>query len=257
MLLICLMGLVVLTVAFLPSVLYAVWIRNTEKYEREPWVPVAITFILGAVAGVVIALILEVLASVVYATYSPGVVRQYEFLARNREALDALVMACIVAPFAEEFSKFLCMLPARRYIDELEDGLVYGAAAGLGFAATENLLYEGYTLLAGGIIAWIVISVIRSITGGMLHGSTTALMGYGYSRKKLERRRWALLGGYLVAVAIHGLFNLVASLFLFVSEDNPVAYLLILLVAIAMAVSIFTYVRRKIKRLDIQAISPQ
>jgi len=244
-------------VAFLPSVVYAVWIRNTEKYEREPWVPIIITFILGAFAGVVIALILEFSAAIIYAAYSPGVVRQYEFLARNREALDALIMACIIAPFAEEFSKFLCMLPARRYIDELEDGLVYGAAAGLGFAATENLLYEGSALIAGGLVAWIVISVIRSITGGMLHGSTTAIMGYGYSRKKLEHKRWALLGGYLVAVAIHGVFNLVASLLLFVGEEHAWAYLLILIVAVGMAVGVFTYVRRKIKRLDIQGLSPQ
>ena len=54
-----------------------------------------------------------------------------------------VVGAVIIAPFVEEFLKALGMMRAgvKEEVDEVEDGLVYGAACGLGFAATENLMY--------------------------------------------------------------------------------------------------------------------
>jgi RsiW-degrading membrane proteinase PrsW (M82 family) len=49
--------IVLFAAAFLPSVFYIIWIRNTERYEREPWGVIAKTFIWGAVFGVIIAVV--------------------------------------------------------------------------------------------------------------------------------------------------------------------------------------------------------
>ena len=39
-------------VAFVPSILYTVWIRNTERYSREPWLRVMAVFLWGAVFAI-------------------------------------------------------------------------------------------------------------------------------------------------------------------------------------------------------------
>ena len=55
----------------------------------------------------------------------------------------------------------------KQEVDEIEDGIVYGAACGLGFGATENVLYglsEG-AVAAGiaGIFLIVILSKVASI----------------------------------------------------------------------------------------------
>ncbi len=56
---VALVGVLVLF-AFLPPILFAVWIRNTERYGREPWWAIARAFLWGAVFAVIVALALIV-----------------------------------------------------------------------------------------------------------------------------------------------------------------------------------------------------
>jgi RsiW-degrading membrane proteinase PrsW (M82 family) len=117
--------------SFLPPIIYAVWIRNTERLNREKWWPIIFCFLWGATIAIIASIILEMILGV--------------SLAENLKDLSYLGIssAVVIAPFAEELVKPLALgsKTVKKELTELEDGLIYGAVAGLGFSATENLFY--------------------------------------------------------------------------------------------------------------------
>ncbi len=240
--------LIVITVAFLPSLIYMIIVRNTEKYQREPWRAVVKSFIWGATFGVIIAAIIEIVLVHFYAE-SFKFLRSYEFLAEHKASLDAIVIAVIIAPFVEEATKAYGVLTSRKYVDEPEDGFVYGASSGFGFAATENLLYEVSALVTGGLLAWAIVATIRSISSALLHGSATAMTGFGYSSGKLLGKG-SMGKGYLTAVGMHATFNVLASLPIILGLKTVEAYIIPLIIAIIYASLAFRYVRKRIRYYD-------
>ena len=50
--------------SFLPPIIYTVWIRNTEKYNREKWKTILICFLWGASIAIIAALIIEILLEI-------------------------------------------------------------------------------------------------------------------------------------------------------------------------------------------------
>lgn len=202
-----LIGVLVLF-AFLPPVLFAVWIRNTERYGKEPWWAIARTFLWGAVFAVIIGSALSLILVFLLETVTPV----YEILARRFSDPGTIVLALLIAPFTEELAKAFGVWRARDMVREPEDGLVYGATCGLGFSATENLLYGAWALSVAGFEAFLVLIAVRSVSSSLLHASATSLSGYGIARRKLWGPRFSVLPWYLGAVAIHAGFNGLASL---------------------------------------------
>jgi len=234
---------ILITAAFLPSIIYLVWIRNAERYGKKSWLKLAKTFTWGAGLSVIFALILSYIFVGVIST--PQLQREYEFLADD--TIRPLIIVCVIAPFVEEFTKVLGVFSVKDSLIDLESGLVFGAACGLGFAATENLLYESSTYLAEGFgAAFITIVILRSIASTLLHGSASAMAGYGITRGKFEGK-YFFLPYYLLAVAMHGIFNFLASLELLVAGDIS---LFAVLLAIVFSVFSMKYVYKKIRRLD-------
>lgn len=227
-------------VAFVPSLLYTIWIRNTERYSREPWLRVIGVFLWGAVFAIIISIVLEILAILFY---QGAVVREYQLFADD-PTLQTLVIVCIIAPIVEEAAKGYGVHRKWRFMRELEDGLVYGAACGLGFAATENLLYEAVALEEG-IMAFITLAIVRSVSSSLLHASATAVTGYGVSRRALGLGR-SVTPFYLLAVLMHSLFNLLASYSL-IMDDLP---LLGLFLVVLLSWLLMRWVRGKIRELD-------
>ena len=129
--------LILLVAAFVPPLLFLGVVRRTERFGQEPLGRVLRTFLWGAVFGVLVAVILSLILIYVF----QSVESLNPQLTTNDPRIELVVLALIVAPFTEEFAKGIGVFLARRAIDEPEDGIVYGAASGLGFAATENLLY--------------------------------------------------------------------------------------------------------------------
>ena len=90
--------------------------------------------------------------------------------------------------------------------------MVYGAAIGLGFAATENLLYE-LSALSVSVLAYVFTAMLRIISSTLLHATATGVTGFGVGRAVVMKK--ALLTAlpyYLVAVLMHATFNFLASL---------------------------------------------
>jgi RsiW-degrading membrane proteinase PrsW (M82 family) len=222
--------LILVLLAFLPPLAYTVWIRNTERYHREPWLPVFICFTWGATIAVIASLFLENIAGVSLASL-------------GNASLYAFAMAVIVAPVVEEFTKPLALNigTVRRELDEIEDGLIYGAAAGLGFSATENLFYE-ISFMDEGLAIFVTLVVLRTIGACLLHASATALTGYGYGRSLL-RQKGSVLPYFGLAIMVHAVYNFMASFQIAGIAIGVVFALLFSLFAIQ-------YVRKKIRVFD-------
>jgi RsiW-degrading membrane proteinase PrsW (M82 family) len=226
-------AVILFVMAFLPPIIYVIWIRNTEKFEREKWKPIFICFLWGATISVIAAIVLELIFhfSLVPSIDDPNVL--------------ALVSVIIIAPFVEELTKPLALRlkTVKREIDELEDGLIYGAVAGLGFSATENLLY-GRSFLSYGLVLFFILITIRSIGGCLLHASATAWTGYGYGKTLMKHTSLIrVIPYFLLAIIVHSLYNSILSF-------NTVGVYVSIIVALTFTIISIQIVRKKIIALD-------
>jgi RsiW-degrading membrane proteinase PrsW (M82 family) len=228
-----------------PSLIYLVWIRNTERYGREPYGRLLRIFILGATLSIVGAVVLEMILMILL---SMNVERVYEILGEN-QSLESLILAVVIAPLVEELTKGMSVLRYRRLISDIEDGIIFGAAAGLGFAATENLLYESTAYFTDGAEAFIATAVVRSLCSALLHASASSVFGLGIARSTKQRK--SMFPYYVGAVVMHGLFNYFASFGALYEEDmGPQSYLIGLVAAFVIAIGGILVVRAKIRELD-------
>lgn len=241
-------AIVIFLAAFIPSFIYMVWIRNTERYAPEPYYRLVRVFIYGAVVSIAIAVVAELIA---VSLFNANIERIYDIFGKNPN-LSSLVLAVIFAPLIEELSKSIGVFSVRKRMSDIEDGIIYGAAAGLGFAATENLLYETSAFFSGGTSAFLQTAVVRSLSSALLHASASAVVGLGVARSFQQGKSW--LPYYFAGVLMHGGFNLSASFgILYAGEVGPNAYLIGLLAAFLIAIGGITFIRAKIRVLDIQS----
>lgn len=241
--------LVVMVVsAFALPLLFVWWIRNTPRYGREPMRAVLHVFGWGALVSAVIALILESIFLAAAMEIGP----LYSYLSSRFSDPTTVFSILVLAPFIEEASKALGVRSARLQVHTPADGLVYGATAGLGFSAMENLLY--------GLTAWVTLSqqgldpsaslvviAVRSFSSSLLHASATATVGYGMAKGWLTHRRYAYAPFYLLAVVVHALFNFLTGLGqLYPGEFGGLVDYVGFFAAVAFAVIAITVVRYKL-----------
>ncbi len=232
-------SILLFVLSFLPPITYMVWMRNTEKYNKEPWKAIVICFIWGATISIIAALILELVLSIPVA------------ISFQDASIFAIISAVIIAPFAEELTKPIGMSlkTVKKELDETEDGFIYGAIAGLGFSATENLFY-GSRFLSEGLLYFIVMISIRSVGACLLHAGATAWTGYGYGKVVMKHSSILKVLPYFgLAIFIHAFYNLTLSI-----APNDVTWVIVGFgIAILFAVLTVCFVRKKIKTLDMQS----
>jgi len=233
---------ILLGAAFIPSLVYLRWIRNAEIYSKQRWSTLFKLFLWGAVFAVIFAVILSLVF--LGAVESAGLVREYQFL--EQRTVRTLIIVCVIAPIVEEFTKVMGLFSNKSAIRSIEDGFVLGAAAGLGFAATENLLYESTAYFEEGFQAFVVVVILRSVASTLLHGSASAVAGYGVSKGYLTNSR-SFLPYYLLAVLMHGSFNYLASAGMIYGGRIPI---IALVLAVFFSVTSITLIRSKISSLD-------
>jgi RsiW-degrading membrane proteinase PrsW (M82 family) len=177
---------------------YLVTIWWLDRYEREPVWLIILAFIWGGLGGTCLAVGL-----------STG--PQAGLIALFGNDIGVVLTTIGVAPIVEEFTKGLIFLPLlfSRQIDTETDGLMYGAAVGLGFAAMENLLYY-----AGAGDAIFQTIVVRTLFTSIVHCIASSLVGIGvgWAMHRRFSAIWAVLVGYVCAVFVHGTWNGLAVL---------------------------------------------
>ncbi|MGB1697981.1 MAG: PrsW family intramembrane metalloprotease [Thermoplasmatota archaeon] len=219
----------ILVLSLLPPLLFAIGVRNRENFQREPLRIVFRAFLYGGTIGAGAAFILNTLFGTAAARYLDVPIE------------SILLTAVVAAPLFEELVKATGLPTAKKWIREWEDGIVYGAAVGLGFAATENVLYGVTALLDDGTSAAVSTVILRTVTSTILHAATSSLVGFAYSLAFLRDRPVVeILPAYLLAVFIHAVYNFTAIR----------STLLMFALSAGVVWMIFLYMQKQITRLD-------
>lgn len=182
-----------------------------DRYEPEPRRLLVLGLLWGAFAATGGALLLQVGGTLLL-------------------GVGDIAAMVVLAPVTEEATKgvfLLLLLWWRRHtLDGILDGVVYAGMVGVGFAFTENVLYlasayeEGPALGVSGPTNLGVTFVIRGLVSPFAHPLFTTFIGVGVGIAIASRspavRTFAPLGGYLLAVVTHAIWNGAAALGAFV-----------------------------------------
>lgn len=183
-----------LLIAFAPSIILAVRLRNAELHRREPWRALARAFLWGAVGAATLSILAE---SVLQDRFAGAAV-----------ILPALPLTVVlIAPLIEEVAKATGLFLIRDPAPEPEDGYIYGGAVGLGFAATENAIYVLSAFLVHGEDSAMATALYRGIATVALHGAASAIAGYGIWQARYGGHRMAAVWALLAAIALHMAYN--------------------------------------------------
>ncbi|AEK72683.1 membrane protein, conserved [Thermococcus sp. 4557] len=201
--------------AYGPALAILWYFYHADRYEPEPRRYVLGTFILGGTLSVGIAFILE------------------SFLTLGG-AIQPLLPAsafyvALVAGIVEEPAKALAIRwPFKAgQMDGIMDGLVYGVAAGLGFAATENFLYG---------LGWgLGVTVMRAFLTPIAHATWSAVIGVAYGMKA-EGKMTSTASYFLLAMFLHFIWDYYA----FMSAGVP-AYNILLVFFIILNLALLRY----------------
>jgi RsiW-degrading membrane proteinase PrsW (M82 family) len=191
-----------LFLALAPVSLIFTYIYVHDRHEREPLKYLIITFIWGILIAVPVVLLGGWLSAWLGVSDEGG------------SYLSIALYAFGVVGLSEEGMKFAVLrlynYPKREF-DEPYDGIMYGAAVSLGFAAIENVLYVMTSEDA------MQTALMRMFTAVPAHASFGVVMGYFAGRAKFSANSSAgllLLRGLAAAILLHGLYDL----FLFIGE---------------------------------------
>lgn len=114
----------------------------------------------------------------------------------------------------EEFAKILGILVIARRVrrDSELNGLILGAAAGMGFAALESTGYAFSAFLSSGgsLSASVFVTLIRGLLSPVGHGTWSAILAgvlFRESGPKHFRLNLKVVGAFLTVAVLHGLWD--------------------------------------------------
>ena len=184
----------VILAAILPPFLLVLYVWWKDKYQREPFLEMAKAFLYGVISAG-IALLLETALSYMYLVPS-----------EPATLLQAAWKAFVGAAIPEELAKLLMLwllLRRSKYFDERFDGIVYAACIGMGFAATENIIY-----LFSNLEQWQSVAVGRAMFAVPGHFLFAVAMGYFYSMIYFGDMSWRKSARiFWVPVFLHGTYD--------------------------------------------------
>jgi protease PrsW len=202
--------------ALLQTIVFLLAIRFLDLYEREPMAAIFVLATWGATGAVALSLAGN---AAVLGALPPGV--------------RTVFGPAIAAPLIEEISKGVALVAAfgvsyglaRRFgtleFEGVTDGVVYGAAVGLGFAFTEDILYLLNAAQATDIDAGMREYLDRVDffgIGQLAHAVYTGVFGAGLGLATWSRTRVGRLGfptlGLVAAMLMHAVHNGLPSLLL-------------------------------------------
>jgi len=182
---------------------YLVVIWWLDRYEREPFWLTLLVFAWGGFGGTS----LGCLCSIPFVLGAAAV---------GGEAAGSVFGAVVVAPIVEEITKGLVFfgLVFTRHLDNQTDGLIYGAATGLGFAAVENISYA-LQFAEEGTSALIFLVFMRTFFSAIVHCISSGILGMmvGYASHRSGAARWVIWPAIGLALASlnHAVWNGLAT----------------------------------------------
>jgi len=165
-----------------------------DLYDREPWYALLTAAGLGAVMMYLAGRVQVVLIDL-------GVEHWHEWLGSWYYSIQAGVI--------EEAAKVIAaggvLLLMRRHFNDPLDGIIYGAFAGLGAALEESVWVLGFGSGHGLLPLQEPVRLAGHLVMGGIGG-----WGLGYFSGRAGRWWWSAPGAYLVAAALHVLWDVAA-----------------------------------------------
>ena len=166
-------------VTAIPGLAYLIYVWRKDRIEREPLFMVFAVFSYGFIVSALVSLIAET-------------------------SLGELAEPVMTIPVVEELAKFIgvYLVSMRRTVfNELDDGIVYGAASGLGFATLEAIIYAFQGLIySAGLILIFAGSRVYKTSLPRWYGDSMAASGIA-----------VLMGASIIA---YYLFNIISTVYL-------------------------------------------
>jgi RsiW-degrading membrane proteinase PrsW (M82 family) len=199
--------LLVIALALSPAIFWMWWYYRKDVYDKEPMRLLALVFILAAP--------LSVLCGLLEFTIDGGSGQ----LSEKSGLFWAIIFYFCVVGVVEEIAKFFVVLTLvyrRHEFNEPMDGIIYAAAAAIGFATLENIFYM--------IDAGPFIILLRGPLSTLGHILFSAMWGAALGLAKFEperlRRRLMIGRGLLLAILTHGTFDVLISLGKFFGDQG-------------------------------------
>ncbi|MGH9840541.1 MAG: PrsW family glutamic-type intramembrane protease [Blastocatellia bacterium] len=213
--------------SILPCVAWLWYFSSRSRYKRPAMRVLGLTFLLGGLATIP-ALLLNL----------QGQSLINDLFGRSLPA-RILVLFLVVGPVEELLKLLVVYLYAYRrpQFDEMLDGVIYSAAAALGFAAVENIVY-----LAENDPRLVLLRGPLSNPG---HALFSAIWGLALSRAKampnLTNARLPIIAkGWLYASVLHAVFD---TLLVFSARWSIIFFAIL----VGVMVALFFWVRTQIK----------
>ncbi len=229
-----------IVLALVPALLWMGFFYQQDRLEPEPKQFVAGVFLLGGL-----------LASAVGIPVVRDLFQVQEWMPRSTAA--NILGSILIIGFGQEFLKYVAV----RYsvylspeFDERVDGVIYGTAAGLGFATMLNVHYV--TANAGVDLG---MGVVRIAVTALAQASFAGISGYFLGRAKFEEEpAWWLPLGVTIAAVLNGLFTFVRGEIVTVGlRYRPVNGLILAAVVALVTFAVLNYLMRRANRLTLAA----
>ncbi|WP_026573312.1 glutamic-type intramembrane protease PrsW [Bacillus sp. UNC438CL73TsuS30] len=185
--------LAILSAGIAPGLALLSYFYLKDEYETEPISVVLRTFMYGALLVFPIMFIQHVFET--------------EHLIKS-EVIDAFLSSSLLEEFFKWFILFYAIYSHVEF-DEPFDGIVYGAAASLGFATVENIFY----LVANGIEH----AVTRALLPVSSHALFGVIMGFYIGKAKFTeglKIKWIILS-LLLPFILHGVYD-----YILITQEN-------------------------------------
>ena len=191
--------ILVMVGSFMVPIAYVAFFYEHRHFSQLTLPTVSMTFLYGGLLGVIAASLLE------------------PFFIHHLDMISVIKVG-----FIEEFAKILGVLVITRHLkQDLEmDGLILGAASGMGFAALESSGYAFTAFLTsnGSISATVLVTFIRGLLSPLGNGTWTAILSsvlFRESRNGRFRIDLQVIGAYLLVSFMHAIWDWLPQLITF------------------------------------------
>ncbi|HOQ15331.1 MAG TPA: PrsW family glutamic-type intramembrane protease [Candidatus Paceibacterota bacterium] len=176
------------------------------------------------------------------------------FLPSDLKVLNISNPSLLILSLIEESVKLfipLIILKKNKYFDEAIDALVYLIVFALGVAFVENLgvcleeILINQTFSAGFYSAFILV-ILRFIGANLLHTLTASLSGIFLALSRLNKKKWYLLLGLILATITHYCFNLLMINLNLINFSLTLLFLWLIMIGILKTSSLLEKIKKPI-----------
>ena len=176
-------GLIAL-VSLLIGIIYLFFIRSFDIYEKDPWIKLFISFLVGGLLSIFFVSVI------------------YQFLEVEYRMSDAILKIGLTEETAKMAAFFIIFMIFGKDINEPVDGILYMSAIALGFACIESISYAMNSETP------YLILFFRAFVSVVGHITFTGYMGLAlFIHLKVKHNYRGLVFSLALATLFHGLYD--------------------------------------------------